>query len=76
MAQIFGANGVGKAMGYSFAIKLPFLFVAAPAVGYAYVMMTDYRPAFLIVAACLFAAIVILLASTMKRRPAALASGA
>lgn len=68
MAQIFGVNGVGKAMGYSFAIKLPFLFIAAPAVGFAYVQMTDYRPAFLVVAVCLVGAIATLLVATARRR--------
>jgi len=67
MAQIFGVNGVGKALGYSYAIKLPFLFVAAPAVGYAYVHSTDYRPAFLVISACLIAAIAVLVAPTMTR---------
>lgn len=71
MAQIFGVNGVGKAMGYSFAIKLPFMFIAAPAVGFVYVQMADYRPAFLVVAVSLLVAIVTLVASTMKRRAAA-----
>jgi MFS family permease len=70
MAQIFGVNGVGKAMGYSFAIKLPFLFMAAPAVGYAYVQMADYRPAFLVVAACLIAAIAALIAPILARSAA------
>lgn len=71
MAQIFGIGGVGRAMGISFAIKLPFLFVAAPAVGFAYVHLADYRPAFLIVAAFLLAAIGALTASSVKRRLAA-----
>ncbi len=70
MAQIFGVNGVGKAMGYSFAIKLPFLFIAAPAVGYAYVQTADYRPAFLVVAACLIAAIAALIAPILARAAA------
>jgi len=70
MAQIFGAQGVGKAMGYSYAIKLPALFLAAPAVGYAYVIMLDYRPAFLIVAACLVGAIGALVAPMLVRNAA------
>lgn len=62
MAQIFKADGVGKAMGYSFAIKLPFLFIAPPAVGYAYVQLADYRPALLAVAVSLVFAVVLLMA--------------
>lgn len=69
MAQIFGINGVGKAMGYSFAIKLPFLFLASPAVGYAYVQMADYRPAFVIVAISLVASVGLLLVGNMARGP-------
>ncbi|MBB3860183.1 MFS family permease [Novosphingobium hassiacum] len=61
MAQIFGAARVGTAMGYSFAIKLPFLFVAAPAVGYVYVKLVDYRPALLAVSATLVVAVILLL---------------
>lgn len=67
MAQLFGTRGVGKAMGYSYAIKLPFLFSASPAVGYAYVQMADYRQAFLVVAACLFGAVALLLAGSIAR---------
>lgn len=67
MAQLFGASGVSKAMGYSFAIKLPFLFTASPAVGYAYVHMADYRPAFLIVAGSLIAAVALLMVGNLAR---------
>jgi len=69
MAQFFGIDGVGKAMGYSFAIKLPFLFAASPAVGYAYVHMADYRPAFLIVAASLVIAMGLLWLGSLGHRP-------
>lgn len=61
MAQIFGADRVGSAMGYSFAIKLPFLFIAAPAVGYVYVRFVDYRPALVAVSAILIVAVILLL---------------
>lgn len=71
MAQLFGVAGVGKAMGISYAIKLPFLFIAAPAVGFAYVHLADYRPAFMIVAGCLAVAILTLVASAIPRRGAA-----
>ncbi|WP_446653448.1 MFS transporter [Blastomonas sp.] len=72
MAQMFGGNGAGRAMGYSYAIKLPFLFMASPIVGYAYLQMGDYRPAFLAVAASLMVAVVLLsVASLTRRRPRA-----
>lgn len=72
MAQMFGGKGAGRAMGYSYAIKLPFLFIASPIVGYAYLQMADYRPAFLSVAASLMVAVVLLfVASLTRRKPAA-----
>jgi len=71
MAQIFGVAGVSKAMGCSYAIKLPFLFVAAPTLGYAYVHMNDYRPAFLTVSMCLIIAIVVLISPSIIRQVAA-----
>lgn len=67
MAQLFGVDGVGKSMGYSYAIKLPFLFVAPPAVGYAFLHMGDYRPAFLVVAISLFLAVVLLMIGSVAR---------
>lgn len=68
MSQLFNANGAGKAMGYSFAIKLPFMFAASPAVGYAYVIMSKYGPAFLTVALCLVISVIVLLISNLLRR--------
>lgn len=71
MAQMFGSNGVGPALGIGYAIKLPFFFVAAPALGFAFVSLGDYRPAFLSMAAVLFVAVLLLLAgSTSKFRGA------
>jgi MFS family permease len=67
MAQLFKVGGVGKAMGYSFVIKLPFLFSVSPAVGYAYMQIADYRPAFFIVAVSLIAAVAILLLGSVTR---------
>lgn len=67
MAQMFNAGGVSKAMGYGFAIKLPFLFVASPALGYAFVQMADYRPAFLMSAAALAGAVLLLILASMAR---------
>lgn len=62
MAQLFGPDGVSRAMGYSFAIKLPFLFATSPLVGFAYVRMGDYRPGYLMVAAGLVGAAMLLMA--------------
>lgn len=67
MAQMFKAGGVSKAMGYGFAIKLPFLFVASPALGYAFVQMADYRPAFLMSAATLAGAVLLLMLASVAR---------
>lgn len=67
MAQMFKVGAVSKAMGYGFAIKLPFLFVASPALGYAFVQMADYRPAFLMSGAALVGACVLLLLAGMAR---------
>ena len=62
MAQLFGPDGVSRAMGYSFAIKLPFLFATSPLLGFAYVRMGDYRPGYLMVAAGLVGAAMLLMA--------------
>lgn len=67
MAQKFGASRVGRAMGLSFAIKLPFLFGGAPALGFAYLRLGDYRPALLFAAVTLIGSMVMLLGSTMRR---------
>lgn len=67
MAQIFGSGGAGKAMGYSYVAKMPLMFVAPPALGYAYVQFADYRPALLAASACLVFAIVLLLVGNIRR---------
>ncbi len=68
MARLFGASSVGRAMGISFAVKLPFLFAISPAVAYVYVVLNDYRPAFLTVSASLVGAFLILLAGILAAR--------
>lgn len=65
MARLFGATAVGKAMGISFAIKLPFLFAISPAVGYLFITLNDYRPAFLAISGSLLAAVLLLVAGTV-----------
>lgn len=73
MARLFGAAVVGQAMGISFAIKLPFLFVISPTVGFLFTKLGDYRPAFLAISGCLLAAICLLVAgSTAAKRRGAL----
>ncbi|MES2272254.1 MAG: MFS transporter [Pseudomonadota bacterium] len=68
MARLFGAASVSKAMGISFAVKLPFLFAISPAVGYVFVHLNDYRPALLVVSGSLLAAVVILFAGSIAAR--------
>ncbi|TNF04570.1 MAG: MFS transporter [Sphingomonadales bacterium] len=68
MAGLFGAASVSKAMGISFAVKLPFLFAISPAVAYAFVHLNDYRPAILTVSASLLGAFLILVAGLLAAR--------
>lgn len=68
IARLFGASSVSRAMGISYALKLPFLFVIAPAVGYSFVQLSDYRPAFLAVATSLVFALLVLLAGAFAAR--------
>lgn len=68
MARLFGAASVSKAMGISFAVKLPFLFAISPAVAYVFVHLNDYRPAFLTVSASLLGAFLILFAGMLAAR--------
>ena len=69
MAQLFGSSAVGRAMGYSYAIKLPFLFAISPLVGLMFVVTGDYTSPFLIVS-CLMggAAILALLSASIYYR--------
>jgi MFS family permease len=68
MARLFGPASVGRAMGISFAVKLPFLFAISPAVAYVFVHLNDYRPAFLTVSASLLGALLILFAGILAAR--------
>lgn len=68
MTQMFGKDGASQSTGYGFAIKLPFLFVASPAMGYAFVLMSDYRPAFLMSAAALVVGVILLMLAAMLSR--------
>lgn len=56
MTKMFGFAGVGRAMGWSFAIKMPFLFVVTPALGFMFVTFGSYEIAFVAVAAMLLIA--------------------
>ena len=62
MAQLFGTKDFGRALGIGYAIKLPFFFLLPPAIGYAFVILGDYRPAFAGLASCLVATIILLVA--------------
>jgi cyanate permease len=58
MSEIFGVDTISRAMGCSYAIKLPFLFGFAPVVGMLFGRSGDYQLPFLVVAALLAAAAV------------------
>lgn len=76
LANMFGPEGVSKAMGYSFVIKLPFIFAVAPLMGWAFVVNHDYRLALLISAgALLFATLLFLIVRrrTSRRQATAIA---
>jgi MFS family permease len=66
MARMFGAEGASKAMGISYAIKLPFLFGITPAVGIIYVADGNYTAAFVTVAASLALATALLAIGTLR----------
>ncbi|MDM8010930.1 MAG: MFS transporter [Parasphingorhabdus sp.] len=72
MARLFGAASVSKAMGISYALKLPFLFSISPAVGFVYLQAGDYKLAFLAISSGLLIAVALLIAGIIaaKRRGA------
>ena len=53
LGALFGATKVTQAMGYSYVVKLPFLFGTAPAVGALVDLTGGYRISFLVCAAAL-----------------------
>lgn len=56
LGDMFGTENVGKSMGYSYAIKVPFLFGFAPAFGFIYDTAGNYTTAFLTTSLLLVAA--------------------
>ncbi|WP_173012805.1 MFS transporter [Niveispirillum sp. SYP-B3756] len=76
LAALFGPAGVSKAMGYSYAIKLPFIFGVTPLIGWLFMLDGHYQPAFLGCAAALLAATLLFLVVVRwaKARPVATAS--
>lgn len=76
MSVLFGVQGVGKAMGYSYAVKLPFLIGAAPMAALLFERTGGYQsPFYICVAGLLMAAVLFagtaMLAWTGKRPEAA-----
>lgn len=53
VSQMFGAATVSRAMGYSYSIKLPFIFTFAPTIALMYESFGDYNAPFLATAALL-----------------------
>jgi len=70
MPEIFGTNNFSRAIGYSYLIKVPFLFGAAPLSGYLYDRSHNYGSTFLFFACalCVATAVSILLAFDQRRR--------
>ena len=50
LSHMFGAAVVGRAMGYSYSVKLPFIFGFAPAMGWMFDALGAYRAPFLLTA--------------------------
>ncbi|MCW1385025.1 MFS transporter [Novosphingobium sp. KCTC 2891] len=71
MAAMFGSASVSRAMGVSYALKLPFLFGITPLVGWAYVHFGNYRIALAGSALALFLATLLFVLPTRSRREAA-----
>jgi len=70
MPEIFGTNNFSRAIGYSYLIKVPFLFGAAPLSGYLYDRSHNYASTFLFFACalCVATAVSVLLAFDQRRR--------
>jgi hypothetical protein len=51
--EIFGSINFSRAMGFSYFIKVPFLFGAAPLAGYFYDLYSNYNFALLFYGACI-----------------------
>ena len=50
LSRMFGATAVGRAIGFSYSVKLPFIFVFAPAMGWVFDVSGGYRTPFLLTA--------------------------
>jgi fucose permease len=53
LSRVFGAGAVGRAIGYSYSVKLPFIFAFAPAMGRTFELFGGYRVPFLLTAGCM-----------------------
>jgi MFS family permease len=70
LSAMFGAASVGRAMGFSYSIKLPFIFVFAPAMGWMFQVLGTYRVSFLATAGLMaFAALSFCLMRLVQNAP-------
>jgi len=72
LGALFGANGVSRAMGFSFLVKLPFIFAYGPAAGALFDLTGGYSLSFMLCTASLTIATLsfIALAMVMHRAQA------
>lgn len=79
LTRLYGADNVSRVMGYSYFIKIPFIFAFAPLMGYLYEINDGYRVPFLVTSfSILVAALMFLLvirSSGQGRRTVALTAG-
>ena len=68
LSELFGPELVGRAMGFSYALKLPFLFCFAPFVAFLFDRFGNYRVAFLVTALILTTAAMALFALVLSAR--------
>lgn len=77
ISHMFDSASVSRAMGYSFSIKLPFIFAFAPGMGFFFDRLGGYEVPFLITAALLAVAAVFfyaMLRILLRHRPSAAAA--
>jgi fucose permease len=69
LSRLFDAGAVGRAVGYSYSVKLPFIFVFAPAMGRLFDMSGGYRMPFLLTSGLmvLSTALFLLMSLTVSR---------
>lgn len=68
ITSLFGAGNFSRAIGYSYLIKLPFLFGGAPIAGFLYDHSGNYRSTLLVAGGSLLGATILFAALTIRRR--------